>query len=373
LRGERARQDTLQAALDRAARSASASASSFGSGAGDDDDLEDAVSASQTLPARIDVPKTLSVTWLPSTSNSAAASIPSALASLNLTSLLGSDLDVERVLRHVTALHARDVIERLSKVILAAPTPGSGDEAKKHGRQPRSRLVYPSSRRRRRRPGGLAGSDTKNKEDEEEDPVDVVVPYLHLPLVGAHAIGAHIDPLTGRFDLRAAPAIAPDAANLEGRVDLADDEDGGATAEADGGSSARDQRLRLASERIDRERFGPAVVGVPKGVKQQQQQQQQGDPDAWMKGLVEVVARIRASVRSLLLSTDAYERATLISVRMADHHRRARYAPLAPLAPALFGSSPSTPPPAPRTRQTGSQRLGRSRSRRVPLCPLAGG
>ncbi|GAA5967156.1 hypothetical protein JCM8115_000944 [Rhodotorula mucilaginosa] len=295
LRGERARQDALQAALDRAARSASASASSFGSGAGDDDDLEDAVSASQTLPARIDVPKTLSVTWLPSTSNSAAASIPSALASLNLTSLLGSDLDVERVLRHVTALHARDVIERLSKVILAAPTPGSGDEAKKHGRQPRSRLVYPSSRRRRRRPGGLAGSDTKNKEDEEEDPVDVVVPYLHLPLVGAHAIGAHIDPLTGRFDLRAAPAIAPDAANLEGRVDLADDEDGGATAEADGGSSARDQRLRLASERIDRERFGPAVVGVPKGVKQQQQQQQQGDPDAWMKGLVEVVARIRAS------------------------------------------------------------------------------
>lgn len=373
MRGERARQDALQAALDRAARSASASASSFGSGAGDDDDLEDAVSASQTLPARIDVPKTLSVTWLPSTSNSAAASIPSALASLNLTSLLGSDLDVERVLRHVTALHARDAIERLSNVILAAPVPGSGDEAKKHERVPRrARLVYPSPRRRRRRLGGLAGSETKNKEDEEEDPVDVVVPYLHLPLVGAHAIGAHIDPVTGQFELRGAPDIAPDAENLDGRVDLAEDEDGGSVAEAEGGSSARDQRLRLASERIDRERFGPAVMGVPKGVKQQQQQQQ-GDPDAWMKGLVEVVARIRASVRSLLLSADAYERATLISVRMADHHRRARYAPLAPLAPALFASSPSTPPPAPRTRQTGSQRLCRSRPRRVPLCPLAGG
>lgn len=290
-RGERARRDALQAALDRAA--ASTSASSFGSGGGGDD-LEDTLSASQPPPTRIDVPKTLSVTWLPSTSNSASASIPSALASFDLTSLLGSDLDVERVLRHVTALHARDAIERLSKVILAAPTPGAGDEAKKHERMQRARLVYPSSRRRRR-PGGLAGSETKKK--EEEDSTDVIVPYLHLPLVGAHAIGAHINPVTGRFELRVAPAIAPDAGNLDGRADFAEDEDGGSADEAEGGSSARDQRLRLASERIDRERFGPAVVGGPKGVKPPppQQQQQQGDPDAWMKGVVEVVARIRAS------------------------------------------------------------------------------
>ena len=297
MRGERARRDALQAALDRAARSASAPSFGSGGGGGDDDELEDPMPASQPPPTRIDVPKTLSVTWLPSTSNSSSASIPSALASLNLTSLLGPDLDVERVLRHVTALHARDAIERLSTVILAAPTPGSGDEAKKHERLQRPRLVYPSSRRRRRLPEGLAGSETKNKEVEEEGLTDVVVPYLHLPLVGAHAIGAHIDPVTGRFELRAAPGLAPDAGNLDGRVDLAEDEDEGSVPETEVGSSARDQRLRLASERIDRERFGTAVVGGPKGVKQQQQQQ--GDPDAWMKGVVEVVARTRASVRSL--------------------------------------------------------------------------
>jgi hypothetical protein len=54
------------------------------------------------------------------------------------------------------------------------------------------------------------------------------------------------------------PGIGRDggcAAKLESARDWI--EDGEATAEADGGSSARDQRLRLASERMDRERFGP--------------------------------------------------------------------------------------------------------------------
>jgi hypothetical protein len=187
----------------------------------------------------------------------------------------------------------RDVIERLSKVILAAPTPGSGDEAKKHGRQPRSRLVYPSSRHARRR---VAGVDTARRRRPDPPPHPPCSSYpiqrdprpmprtskagstlrttrmgeLLLKRMGDRARGIRGYDSLRRYAHRlharrrvagvdtarrrrpdppphppcssypiAAPAIAPDAANLEGRVDLADDEDGGATAEADGGYRAR--------------------------------------------------------------------------------------------------------------------------------------
>ncbi|GAA5987817.1 hypothetical protein JCM10908_007227 [Rhodotorula pacifica] len=293
-RREKARQDALQAALDQAA--AAAATTSADTGESEASPTSAAPAPSPSSSPSLDVRKSLCVTWLPSSSSSTApssvangsssppSSVPAALASLDLTPLLGSDLDVARVLKYVTALHARDAIERLAGVVLAA----AGDANKQPQQVPaeRAKLVYPplsssapsSSSARQQQRGGASNA----RRDSEDGAV--AVPYLHLPLVGAHAIGAHIDPTTGRFELRAAPAVAPE-------IDMTEPGEGGVDGTMDGGSSARDQRLRLASERIDRERFAPAISAASKAGKQLQQ----GDPDAWMKGVVEVVARIRAS------------------------------------------------------------------------------
>ncbi|GAA5876087.1 hypothetical protein JCM3774_004500 [Rhodotorula dairenensis] len=313
-RGDRARLDALQAALDQAAHVSVSPPD--GNGADNPEGTNRGPPRSTTAT---DVPKSLSVTWLPALTTSApspTSSIPAALAALDLTSLLGSDLDVERVVRHVTALHARDAVERLATVVLAAPTPTTHST---NAQLPRAQLVYPhttpaSSGGRRGRPGVASSGGSKGKKnekgekEEEEDGSGkevVAVPYLYLPLAGAHAIGAHLDPVMGRFELRVAPAVvAPESATLgvpgaeddhadEQLVDGVDGEVG-----VEGGSTARDQRLRLASDRIDRERFGPALLPFgPKGPapRQQSRDQLQGDPDAWIKGVVEVVARIRAS------------------------------------------------------------------------------
>ncbi|GAA6007036.1 mediator of RNA polymerase II transcription subunit 14 [Rhodotorula paludigena] len=253
-----AREHALQAALS----SASSSSASLA-----DPPAADVADAAPPSP---DVPLALSVSWQPPSS----ASPPPPAAHSRLASLplrLSASLDLEALLRRVTAIHARETVERLAEVVRGAP----GE--KERG----ARVVYPPAEgvgaERLDREDGMELDDEDAEEDEgeegEADEESEQVPHLLLPLVGSQALSAHINPLSGRFELRLASTAA--SAN---------------SAEGDAASAVVEQRLRAAAERIDFERFVPAppppgVGGAVAAV----------DGEVWMRGVAEVVARLRAS------------------------------------------------------------------------------
>jgi hypothetical protein len=214
-------------------------------------DSADATASPETedTPSDPDVPSRLSVTWIPPASYATSSSI-------DLSSLLGSDLDVEAVIQHVTARHARETVERLAEIVVVQG--GEGENG--------ARVVYLSKQK-------VGEGDVMDVDERDE------VPYIHIPLVGPHAVSAHIVPTTGRFEFRLASASS-----------TAGGDNGGM--EEGEGSVAREQRLRLATERIERERYGVAQPGQPA-----QQPATSGSEEGWMRAVVDVVARIRASVR----------------------------------------------------------------------------
>ncbi|GAA5890690.1 hypothetical protein JCM8208_004963 [Rhodotorula glutinis] len=274
-----AREDALQAAL--AAASASSSASSSAS-----------TSALVDADAAPPVPAALSVTWLPPSSLSPSSSsldpaLPTPLdLALDCDLSLPTDLDLEPLLRRVTARHARETVRRLGAVVREVGETGA-------------RVMFDDG----------AGEDDDGEDEEGEEKEDeraLRVPHVRIPLLPSsaadlapstaaaaavpprQALAAHIDPRTGRFELRAASSSASSASG-EGASATADE------AGAEGGG-ARAQRLRAASERIDRERFavglgagGPgASAGAGAGSAGQSE-------EGWMRAVGDVVARIRAS------------------------------------------------------------------------------
>ncbi|GEM07850.1 mediator of RNA polymerase II transcription subunit 14 [Rhodotorula toruloides] len=233
-----------------------------------------------------DGPSRLSVIWLPPPAY--ASSSPS----IDLSALLGSDLDVEAAIRHITARHARETVERLAEVVIV-----QGGEGSKG-----AQLVYPSQQD--------SGERRRIVEEEREE-----VPYIHFPLVGPHAVSAHVVPTTGRFEFRLASASS--AAGEEG--------DGMEEGE---GSVAREQRLRLATERIEKERYGAVQPGQPAP-------QGTSGEDSWMRAVVDVVARIRAST----ILDDLETLVSLLSLPLASPPTRRL--PLAPREYSKLGPNPA--------------------------------
>ncbi|BGO92081.1 hypothetical protein NBRC10512_000812 [Rhodotorula toruloides] len=275
-----------QSVRERALRAALAKASSSDSATRPAPDTSPATEADDPS-SDPDVPSRLSVTWLPPSSY--ASSYASSSASFDLSALLGSDLDVEAVIRHVTARHARETVERLAEVVIV-----QGGEGTKG-----ARVVYPS--------------EQENAEGAMEAQE---VPYLHFPLVGPHAVSAHIVPTTGRFEFRL--AFASSAA------EAGSGDDGGM--EEGEGSAAREQRLRLATERIEKERYGVAQAG---------QQANAAGEDGWMRAVADVVARIRAST----ILDDLESLVSLLSLPLASPPTRRL--PLAPREYSKLGPNPA--------------------------------
>ncbi|BGP32759.1 mediator complex subunit [Rhodotorula toruloides] len=273
-----------QSVRERALRAALAKASSSTSPTPTASDPSAATEADDS-PSDPDVPSRLSVTWLP------PSSYASSSTSHDVSAPLGSDLDVEAVIRHVTARHARETVERLAEVVVV-----QGGEAAKG-----ATVVYPD----KRQDGDVAGTGDEAGEE---------VPYLHFPLVGPHAVSAHIVPTTGRFDFRLASAS----------LDVVVGGDGGL--EEGEGSAAREQRLRLATERIEKERYGVAQPG---------QQATAAGEDGWMRAVVEVVARIRAST----ILDDLETLVSLLSLPLASPPTRRL--PLAPREYSKLGPNPA--------------------------------
>ncbi|GAA5924067.1 hypothetical protein JCM3775_005586 [Rhodotorula graminis] len=270
-----AREDALQAAL-AAASSSSASSTSTSALA----DVESASSPAASVPAA------LSVTWLPPpsllpSSPSLDPALPPSLA-LDLDLSLPADLDIEPLLRRVTARHARETVRRLGEVVREAGETGA-------------RVVFAD--------GGSEDDDDEEEQGEEQDDERALrVPHVRIPLLPSaaataaaqprQALAAHIDPRTGRFELRAAssPSSLSTSSSSAGAGASATADEAGAE-----GGGARAQRLRAASERIDRERFaalpGPAGPGAAAAAGQGERERDEG----WMRTVGDVVARIRAS------------------------------------------------------------------------------
>ncbi|GAA5922202.1 hypothetical protein JCM1841_000673 [Sporobolomyces salmonicolor] len=204
------------------------------------------------------VPSQLSVTWLLPPSFSALS------AGEELT--LNEDLDVELLLWRVTTLHAGETVRRLA------------EEVQRSGEKD-ARLVG------------------DRQEEVEQDGMDVDSPsvsssphnpeplHLLVPLQGPYALTAHIVPSTGRFELRPASLPSPSSVSLDPTT--TDSANLAAT------TSAREARFRSAAERIDQQRF---AAPPPPGVGANQAQRGSADGgEAWMRGVGEIVARIRAS------------------------------------------------------------------------------
>ncbi|BGP48945.1 mediator complex subunit [Rhodotorula kratochvilovae] len=226
-----AREHALQAALAAATSSPSPAAAPPSSSV-------DPAPAPPAVP-----PAALRVSWLPPPSYASSA------AALSPALELGEELDVEALLERVTRAHAREVVRRLGEVVGEVE---GGVEVRCPLREGQDGMVL----------------DEAEAEEEEDDEEEDTVPFLRIPLLGAQALEAHVLPRTGRFELR-------DASGGEG--------------EGEEGGGARAARLRAATERVDRERFAPPPP--PPGVGQKQEQ----DGESWMRGVAEVVARIRAS------------------------------------------------------------------------------
>ncbi|GAA5844535.1 hypothetical protein JCM9279_006338 [Rhodotorula babjevae] len=280
-----AREDALQAAL--AAASSTSSVSALASAP------VDAEPASSSAAA---VPAALSVTWLPPSFPTPSSSLDPALSphsplALDCDLSLPADLDLEPLLRRVTARHARETVRRLGEVVREAGEAGA-------------QVVFDD--------GASADDEDDDQEGydgEEQDERALRVPHVRIPLLPSsaadlspststtaaasiaaapprQALAAHIDPRTGRFELRTATSSVSSSAAGAGASATADE------AGAEGGG-ARAQRLRAASERIDRERFAAAGLGGP-AVAVSAAGQGERD-EGWMRAVGDVVARIRAS------------------------------------------------------------------------------
>ncbi|GAA5881416.1 hypothetical protein JCM1840_007562 [Sporobolomyces johnsonii] len=244
------------------------------------------------------VPSQLSITWL----------LPPSFSALSGGEelSLNEDLDVELLLRKVTTLHAGETVRRLAEEV----------------------------RRSGEKDVRLVGDDRDEKAAEEQDGMDVDSPsvptsprhpeplHLLVPLQGPYALTAHIVPSTGRFELRPASLPSPSSVSLDsaaaaatGSVHLA------AT------TSTREARFRSAAERIDQQRFAVPPPPPPGGANPAQRASTADAGEAWMKGVGEIVARIRAS-------TVLDELETLFSLLSLPTVRRL---PLPPRELAKFG------------------------------------
>ncbi|GAA6055772.1 hypothetical protein JCM3770_004794 [Rhodotorula araucariae] len=259
------REHALQAALAATASSASSSSSS---------------STSAATPGASAQPLGVSTSPAPAPASASAAPVPAALciawhphhpAAVAPPGLeLGSDLDVAALLDRVVRAHAAAVVHRLAEVVGEA--------------EPRVQVVYAPAPARAR--AGDEGKETD--EDEDEDEADRAgEPYLRIPLLGAQALEAHVAPRTGRFELRIATSTGAGA----GPDADADADEGEGDGEGVGGTRAA--RLRTAAERVNRERFAP--VPAPPVAASAAAATQPQDGEGWMRGVPEVVARIRAS------------------------------------------------------------------------------
>ncbi|TNY21035.1 mediator of RNA polymerase II transcription subunit 14 [Rhodotorula diobovata] len=308
-----AREGALRAALDAAAAGSAGSGWAGSGSVGAETAGEHArglgeADGAAAVPAPLEVPPSLSITWLPPSSSSSSSAAPLPLSPTLLTApptLVQSqtpaqDLDIEPLLRRVTALHARRTVRRLGRVLRREGEAGA-------------RVVGAGGREEEE------DEEEEEEEDEEEAGVEgimgkeheegVSVPTVRIPLLprpritpststsaqptpacaagpAAEALEARIDPRTGCFELCAASS-----SSSGGGLDAAA---AGGAGEGEGeAGGARAQRLRAASERVDRERFalglagGAAGAGGGAGAGAAE--------EAWMRSVGDVVARIRAS------------------------------------------------------------------------------
>ncbi|GAA6003091.1 hypothetical protein JCM10207_001982 [Rhodosporidiobolus poonsookiae] len=360
-----AREQALQAALAAASHSLSASsAPSFAGLLRGSSAAPAAPSASTPAPADPSsssfpdsppdpsVPPALSITWLTPPGALHPSTLPSAEAAGVLS--LGADLDVERVMRGVVRRHAADTVRMLGEAVGATEGGGEGE----------ARVVYPprtEERRARRVEDAMqldgAGAGEHKEEEGVGDGDDDRVPYVHFALHGPRALAAHINPLTGHFELRAAPPLSSSSALSSSAT---------AAAQPETHSAARDTRLRVATERIDRERFNPP--GAPPGGKEEKGKGKEKESAAaverekeaergrqWMKGVRDVVARIRAST----LLDDLETLSALLSLPPST-----RRLPIPPRELAKFG---------PRVGSAQALASGRSGFVFVPLSRAAAG
>ncbi|GAA5851477.1 hypothetical protein JCM8547_001107 [Rhodosporidiobolus lusitaniae] len=241
-------------------------------------------------------PLALSITWrlppsslLPSTlssfSSSPSSSSPRGAQELDLSpSSASEDVDLETILERVTRVQARDLVRRLGREVGAAEEEGGAEEGK-------PRVVHPSLQGKGKGKGKEEQGDGAEEDDEvvtEGVEQQLVVPYLHFPLHNAsHALAAFIHPQSGRFELRGAPSSLSSSTSLAG--------EGGP--EGEGSTAAKEQRLRVATERVEAQRVAAAAGpggggGTGKGGKGMSREEMQM---AWMRGVGDVVARIRVT------------------------------------------------------------------------------
>ncbi|GAA5971097.1 hypothetical protein JCM11641_004145 [Rhodosporidiobolus odoratus] len=309
-----AREAALQAALSAASSSSSSSAPpSLSTDNSAVDDLPSTSSSDPALEAPSassssaldpssteppDLPLSLSITWLP-TPNSL---LPATHSTLSPSLLLDQDLDIEILLRRVTEAQARDTVQILWGVVgdeggvrVVYPGLGGGSgtgSGAVRGRERRSR------KRGHEKEEGMVrmevdvlddddeeaenGSEKQEGEEDEEEGV----PYLYFPLPPSHALAAHIVPQTGRFELRPTSLLVSPA--------TASSTSSSATASAAAApptalSTAAETRMRLATERVEKDRYFPPVG--PPGKESGEEVRSR----VWMKAVRDVVERIRTN------------------------------------------------------------------------------
>lgn len=216
-------------------------------------------------------PTSLQVTFVPS-STSSAVSISPEVATRRGTR---DNLDVEEILTRVVNLHAAETLAVVAKEL------GISEEADERGTGPR--IVYPPTSRTTEQRSPDRGSSNREATGEgavddggEEDEEAGRVPHLVVPLVGQYALTVHVEAKSGRVELRSASTTAMDATEESG---LATGIAGMASGDGEGGGS-REARLRSATDRLNSSRFTSG----------------ENNPDAWIKSLPEVIAKIRATV-----------------------------------------------------------------------------
>ncbi|GAA6010337.1 hypothetical protein JCM11491_006274 [Sporobolomyces phaffii] len=299
-------------------RSDSASASTPSS------NLPSAQSAPRPSPPEYP-PVALQITYLSadphssSSSSSYASSASPAFAlspiryDLSLEQHEGESIDLEAILTRVTNQHAQVTVEAIARELVAA--------ARVNADAPQScEVVVPKTSPNRRQTERSKG---KRRADGMEDQVDGEgeeneasdddersgsgeVPHVFVPLVGPHAVTVHIDPKSGRFELRNASSASTET--------VASTTEANATATGDGESTSRETRLRTASDRVNSARFAGDAAA-----------------ETWIKGLPEVIAKIRAT-------TILDEISTLFTLLSLPTLRRL---PLPPRELSKFGPLPS--------------------------------
>ncbi|GAA5897842.1 uncharacterized protein JCM6883_000839 [Sporobolomyces salmoneus] len=243
-----------------------------------------------STPTTTDYPPThLQITYLPSpaSSFSAISITPDLFPSFDDDTTDSDRLKLEEILNRVTKRHARETIEAVAKELGVSRNDENGEKG--------ARMVYPASSNPRT--DEMEVETPREKEEEEEE-----VPFVFVPLVGPHALEIHVDPKSGRVELRSA------SSSTTGET--------AATTIADGeGGGEREARCRSASDRLNSLRFSSG----------------EGNGDAWIKSLPEVIAKIRAT-------TILDELSLLFTLLSLPTLRRL---PLPPRELLKFGSLPS--------------------------------